>query len=216
MVLLQDLKVGSMVLLDVERGKDRFFLSSKIQDTIDDGVVVYAPVEEGEMFSFKLGDELYVRTDQKHGLLRWRCNSFKVKPLNGLWLLSLTAKDKGVSYNRRDAFRVNVGINTKFRADTSELFDMVINDVSYTGVGFSTNKRMELGEVLGFSLSDDTGGIPLTVKVVRSDTSNVGENGDDSMWYEYGAEILGMENSRLSRYVTTRQREELRSRRLLR
>lgn len=205
---LSDLKTGTTVIIDIERKGERFSLTTKVHDNIVDGVLLFAPTSEGAVFSFKSKDVLYLRANTDGKLLRWKAESFKVIPLKGNWYLTFITSKKGQSYNRREAYRVSVGVNSKLKADTSELLDITILDISEVGVGFTSKKELPIDSIVAFSLSSDVGDIPMTVRIVRS-AYKEGET-----LYAYGARILSKDNSRLVKYVTKRQQEELRLRSL--
>lgn len=205
-MLLSDNKVSSEVIIDVERDDTRITLTSKVQDQIQHGVSVYAPVVNGSLFSFHSKDQVFVRALINGKLLRWKCFSWKVRNKKGIWVLELLAKDKGASYNRREAFRVPLGVDVSFKGDEVGVVSVTLRDISAIGVGFDTTKELPLGEILAFNLTDDYGDIPVVIKVVRHEPPTENEK-----MHKYGAVIVNNDNSpRLTQFVSKKQIEYIR------
>lgn len=204
---LKDLKPTTEVIIDVVRGEEMISLASKVQDILDNGVVVYVPsTYNGDLFTFEKGDILFLRAVVKPSILQWSCDEWEIKKQGGLSLLYLISHSKGKSCNRREAYRVSMGIRTKSKLNEDDVFDVDLIDMSTLGVGFETYKDLNVGDILMFALSDDNQVLSLAVKIVRKKPVQ-----DGSRKYHYGAIIIDNVNGdKLEKFVWKQQLEEIR------
>jgi hypothetical protein len=205
---ITDIKIGTSVFIDIKRGEESFSLKTMVQDIISNGLVVYAPSKDDTLFLFEPSDVVGLSLSEDAKLIRWDSSSYNSLYLEGVPYLTITSSKDGLSLNRREGFRVNINQKLKFSLDTSELFDMELLDVSLMGVGFRTTKEIAIGSTVFFTLQTEFGSVPLVVKVVRPLPSN------SKTLLAYGAAIIGDENAKLSKFVTTKQQQQLRQRRL--
>lgn len=74
----------------------------------------------------------------------------------------------GVRYNRRNAFRVTVGVQGEMVVD-DKIFNATVRDISSTGVGIivTSDVKVEVGTDVRIQFSDSTYGFDLLARIVR-------------------------------------------------
>ncbi len=206
---LSELSTGSNAYIEVERKEDVFSLSSKISGVFDGGAILKAPLHNNSPFNLIEDDSISVMASSDSKVFRWKCDSWKLIQSRGAWYLLMSASEDGVNCNRRDSYRVTLDTSIKCKATGIGVLDIILNDISLTGIGFTTTRELLDGQQLSFNLDESIGigTTELIIKVVRC-ISLDRINGK----FSYGASFLGEENPKLGKFIATKQMEEIRRR----
>ena len=172
---LDELKPGTKVFVDVERGGYYFTLSSKILDIEDDTVLLSEPyLEKGQIQELKERDIIHLRAhgDTGRSMFRWACLEWKDIVVQNIKNLKLKMDKEGKSFNRREAFRVEVLIPveawTIASSTASGSFKARVVDISVLGIAFHAEKKIEIGEIIKTTLKENEFVIDVSAKIVRA------------------------------------------------
>lgn len=207
-MFLSDLRTGADIFVDVERNEDIYSLVGRVQQTDESGVFILFPNLSDRQFTFIPGDKVSARAKIALKLYKWSIEDWQTKRIDNFDMVNLRTKELGVTFNRRNAYRVPTQTTVNVSSEEIESFDAVISDISLVGVALITDKSLAVEDILTFSIHDKAGDIPLTVKVVRVDKQK-----DGSKYYRYGT-MITKSSIGLSKFIAEQQSAELKKRRL--
>lgn len=202
---LKDLDFGSTVFIDVSNTNSEFTVSTKVFDIKDGDIIVYnAPDDNGNIVILTPEDTIYVRINKGGTMLRWLVEEWQNEIIDGQKFFRLKSSMSGESFNRREAFRLSI-LSPLRLTETSQRkpIDGVLKDISQTGIGFSTNTKLDLDTLLSFTLSDFGLDVSLVIHIIREELIE----GDEK--YLYGAMIV-KDDSNLQKYIFKKQSEIIR------
>lgn len=203
---LSELEQGSNIILHVNIDGKFADFSSVILYVNKESAIAETIKINNKVVSFS-GDNVkldmsYIR-DGKAPFF-WRgvvCETFSEK---GKALYRITTSSEGVERNRREAFRLFLGINGVAQMGiNNKALDIIVKDVSQTGFSFVSDK--DFGEVINMPVrmvfTDLNKNFSLMGIVVRK--VEISENK-----IVYGCR-LSVENELLSQYINIKQRQQL-------
>ena len=230
-----EFKIGKSIEIDVERDEMIYRHKSKIEAVVDKSVYI-TPIlnKRGDSFNFKEGDKVTFVYRLGEKLWRWT----DVKAGRGLYegdsLQVLTVKVKeGESFNRREAFRVFFGTDTKVRrhvldmAKTREyrmthpeirdindllaidecysdiIIPVILKDVSINGIGIFASDKIPEQSELSIMIGTEYGIIQAVCTPVRTYVDYEAE-----YKYFYGCKILKV-SANVSRILVALQRRQM-------
>ena len=232
---ISEFKVGKSIEVDVERDDMIYHHKSKIEGVVDKSVYI-TPIlnKRGDAFNFMDGDK--VTFVYRMGEKLWRWNA--VKAGRGLYegdslqVLTVSVKE-GEAFNRREAFRVFFGVDTKVRRhvldmektreyrlahpeirDINDLLaidecykDIVIpvtlKDVSINGVGIFSKEKIPEQSELSIMIPTEYGIIQAVCTPVRTFLDY-----ESDYKYFYGCKILKV-SANISRILVSLQRRQM-------
>lgn len=200
---IRELKVGTSILIDIERGGIIYTLKSKVMDTSTTDITILPPYDnKGDITELRKRDKVHVRYAENKRILRWECDAWEDTVIEGQKYVRISANGVAENANKREALRLSVGKEVTIKSiRTLETTEVVLKDVSLVGVGIVTTGVFKTGEIFDLTLEDFNHTIPLRIKVIREVTL-----GDKRL---YGC-IITKSDKHLRNYITGRQQEEIR------
>lgn len=107
-MLLEKIPLGKTLEIIVEREDYRYRLVSKVEDTNDRRVCVTAIASNGRFFHFEPQDRLTLIYRSSEVMWMWDHVESGLAKLDGYPVHYFQIKDKGRTFNRRNAYRVNL------------------------------------------------------------------------------------------------------------
>lgn len=223
---MEDMKPGKPLELYVNREGYKYRLLSKVEAS-EIGKVYISLIASGtRVFRFLNTDQVELIYKDGERMWKWGNVEGSVELLDGEKVHCLKSFKEGESYNRRDAFRVHLGIELaviKLLPKTKEekendIIDenseykevripCVIKDLSETGVGIYTNDKMDIDTMLEVQLPSKDGVMKMRGNVVRK------ESGDFGKYREFYGCNFQQVDRRLGKYLFMLQREQLKKER---
>jgi c-di-GMP-binding flagellar brake protein YcgR len=208
-MMLGDISLGSHVSLEVERQGIIYKLTSKIFDSAEKEIVIAPPQLDGNNFRLLERDKIVILAKVDAFLFRWECDMWHHVTEGVVSTICLKGSEKGERYNRRNAFRVPIDVDTEAtNVDTNQTFPISLRNISYLGVGFTSFEDLNGKELVSFTIMDEEWKFPLTVNIVRKEQPKV-----SGYPFYYGATI-SVSNRDISKYIAYKQREMVRKNRL--
>ena len=232
---ISEFKIGKSIEVDVEREDMIYHHKSKVEAVVDKSVYI-TPIlnKRGDAFNFKegdkvtfvyrLGERLWRWTDVKAGRALYEGDSLQV--------LTVRVKE-GESFNRREAFRVFFGTNTKVRRRVLDMektreyrlshpeirnindllnidecykdviVQVVLKDVSINGIGLFAQEKLPEQSELSIMIPTEYGIIQAVCTPVRTFVDHEAE-----YHYFYGCRLLKV-SANISRILVSLQRRQM-------
>lgn len=136
--------------------------------------------------------------------IQWKLVNLKIAVFEGKICYVIETASVGTEVNRRNTFRMYVGIDGVAQLGSNRKAEnVIVKDISESGFSFVSKQNLEEFKNIPVRLvfSDDADKFSLMGIVVRKDTVNEEKN-------VYGC-ILNSKNYLLGRYIATKQREKL-------
>lgn len=200
---ITDLNLGSSILVDVERAGIIYTLKSKVMDSGDGGITISPPYDsKGTITEFRERDKIAIRYVERTKILRWGCTEWKDVLIEGQKYLYLASSGVAENGNKREALRISVAKEVSLKSVGTPKFNQVIlKDISHTGVGFVTTDVLDKSETFELLLEDLNLTTLLRIKIVREEKLAKGNL--------YGC-LITKSDATLRKYIAGRQQEELR------
>lgn len=215
-MLIKDVQVGKTLEILIDREGYHYRFVSKIEGVTANSVAVSLIATAKRSFHFEETDDITI-VYRAERMWKWEHVKGGIAMLEGYPVHTFTTKSEGVTYNRREAFRVPMGENVLMNrfekkmilnpetekeelVETPVPFEAWLSDLSISGAGIFTNEELEAGEKVSFDLVTKLGIISCTGKVVRESVVY-----DRPQKFFYGIEFLLAKNV-LDRYLVERQR----------
>ena len=203
---LAELPVGTGILFDVSIQKQELEFPSEVVEVHDNFILTKPVMSKGKVVG--LGGEgvsvslTYSRNDKAP--IVWKGVGCSVVKTKGRVLYKVIASGAGFEVNRREAFRLFVGLEGIARVGTNRrAMDVILKDLSDTGFAFVVDHEIEDATGLSVRLVfkdfdrnyDLTGFIVRLVKVEEEK-------------YVYGCRMT-MRNQLINHYISMKQRQML-------
>ncbi len=222
---LEELKLGKSIEIYVTRDQYKLRLVSKIEDVAYDHIAISLIKGTRKAFQFQQQDEIefIYRDDQM--LWKWTGVIGTMEKLDDSFVHCLYSSEKGVRYNRREAYRVFIGEEVIFHwvkqgniqvlQDNKEAISDVedprltknanglLKDISETGAGIYCNENLQLHDAVSFKLITCVGMIQCIGQVVR-----VVDEKNHHFHKFVGISFVEVSNL-ISKFVFTEQRMQL-------
>ena len=232
-MLLENLAIGRSVEVYVDRGEYCYHLTSKVEETSAKRVYITLIATNTRVFEFRQEDK--VRIVYRDGNQIWEWDNVKagITKKYGTRMHYFDIADGGRSFNRRNAYRVNIDeevmlgyydqYGTTAKSADIQKFKLsdeasvppamlvpnfvkgIVRDISATGVGICSNYEFSIDDAMFFSISSNYGKLPAKAKVVRKVEVNPAKNKYSNY---YGCLLLQTDN-KLSRHIADIQREAI-------
>lgn len=112
-MLLENLELGRMVEIFVEREGYRYHLTSKVEDANERRLCVSLIAARGRAFQFKNTDEISIIYKDTEQMWQWDMVKGSVIKLEDTVVHAFAIHDKGHSFNRRNAYRISLEENVE-------------------------------------------------------------------------------------------------------
>lgn len=107
-MLLENLELGRMIEIYVEREGYRYHLTSKVEDASERRVCVSLIAARGKAFQFKNTDDISIVYKDTEQMWQWDMVKGSVIKLDDTMVHAFSVRDKGHSFNRRNAYRISL------------------------------------------------------------------------------------------------------------
>ena len=186
---LGELKLGKSIEIYVTRDRYKLRLVSKIEDVAYDHIAVSLITGNGRVFQFQEKDHIEFIYKDEQRLWKWSGMTGTIEKLDDTFVHCFYGPADGESYNRRNAYRVYIGEETRFHwikngsiqvlqdniEDMSEVEEPGLTknasghlkDISETGAGIYCNEDIKLHDAVSFKLITRVGIIKCIGEVVR-------------------------------------------------
>ncbi|MCR5791702.1 MAG: PilZ domain-containing protein [Lachnospiraceae bacterium] len=231
-MLVNEIKVGKSVDIFVKRTDYRFKLVSTIEGVENNRIFVTKIASGPRVFHFQKSDVLILVYKDTMSMWEFRVVHAGGIVWNGDFVHYFDVKDTGKKYNRRNSFRVFLGMDSvgflctaksdeemQEEADernislsevypySEEEMKIKIKDMSENGIGFCADNKLEIGKVVAFRLRLNGMEMYCRGRVVRMIR---GEFGDYNYFYGLSMDVL---DRRLIPFLYEQQRLQLKKER---
>lgn len=173
-MIATELKLGQPIEIQIERDGYIYRLVSKVEATERNKIYISLITAADKVFRFENVDSVMVVCRTKERMWAWSNVIGKIELLEGQRVHVLYVQGEAESYNRREAFRVQIGkecamthhryaksAETKEYVDQiNEKFNAVIKDISENGVAVVTTRELEEGDFLEFVFENEGTELP--------------------------------------------------------
>lgn len=150
-------------------------------------------------FQIKDNDVIKLVYKYYRGILEWECSRIRDYKLEYLNIIVIEQKEKMKRINQREFFRINLRSDFKYDFE-DKIIRAEMEDISYTGVKFNTEKKHEIDDVLMLYIDL----LAEKVKIVRFIEKN------DQNRFVYGAKFIDA-NESIEKYVNKKQLETIKN-----
>ena len=224
-MLLENIPLGRTLEIYIDREGYRYRLVSKVEEAKSNQVCVSLIASNGRAFQFHAEDDICIVYRDADRLWEWTKVKAGIAKLDGEPVHIFQINDKGHSYNRRNAYRVQIGEETLIGyydvpgaprrlseppspADEEENADVieeiepeivrgVIKDVSESGVGLYSDFEFQLEDGMFFDIPSPYGMLHCRAEVVRRDELRATNH---KFNFYYGCEMT-MTDRKLMKYI---------------
>lgn len=204
---LAELPVGANILFNVSIHKHDLEFPSEVIEVHDNFILTKPVMSKGKVVG--LGGEgvsvglAYLKNEKKPPVV-WKGIGCSVVKVKGRVLYKVVASGAGFEMNRREAFRLFVGIDGIARVGTNRrAMNVILKDISATGFAFVVEHEIENADNAAVRLvfKDFDRSYDLTGFIVRTVKAE-----EDK--YVYGCR-MNMKNQLISHYINMKQRQML-------
>lgn len=234
-MLLENLAIGRQVEIYVNRDGYCYHLTSKVEETGTKRLYITLIATNTRVFEFKPEDKVRIVYRDKDQIWEWDNVKAGTAKKYGMKMHYFDIADGGRSFNRRNAYRVNIDeevllgyydqYGTTAKSADMQKFKLsdeasappammvpnfvkgIVRDISATGVGICSNYEFSIDDAMFFSISSNYGKLPAKAKVVRK----VGTNPSKHKYSNYYGCILLQTDNKLSKHIVDIQREAIKS-----
>lgn len=220
-MLMENMKPGKPLELFVNREGYRYRLLSKVE-AAEFGKVYISLIASGpRIFRFLPSDHIELIYKEGERMWKWKGLTGSIATLDGEQMHCLESLKEGEIYNRRNSFRVRMGVEHTIiklipkpvdsmseegmSDEDYEIFEIpcAIKDLSENGIGIYTNDKMDIGTMIEVNLPTTEGLLKMVGNVVRT------ESGDFGRYREFYGCSFNQVDRKLSKYLFALQREQL-------
>lgn len=204
---IKDIPIGANIEIEVKYHGQCVNFYSDVVEIIEDSVLI-KPIMVGEKtlgfsdsnqvnFIYIFEDKVYVWDHIEVILVKYNGSMYHKANLSG----------EGIPYNRRNSYRMYIGEDMPLHINTSRgsaTINVLVKDVSETGVAFITEEELSVGRVFRLKLKDNNRLINLSGVIVRREyLENLGSFIYGCKFNEYNAVLGG--------YIARKQIEKLKN-----
>jgi len=157
-------------------------------------------------FNDKCRINLIVKIEGK--VFLWENVEIKLVRYDGNIYHRISIQGEGKPYHRREAYRMYIGEDMPVYINTATgpyLINVLVKDISETGVGFITNEDLDIDRMIRLKIKDFNNIIALTGVIVRKEYLPHLDS------YLYGCKF-NEKNDKLGKFIARKQGEQLRKR----
>lgn len=232
-MLLENIPLGRTIAIYVDREGYRYRLTSKVEYTDKKKICVTLIAAMGRAFKFIPEDKISIVYRDSEKMWEWENCRAGIAKMDDSLIHFFEIRDKGKSFNRRSAYRVNLDTDTMFgfyldaktglkvsempyvdvddpkfasyKTPVPEFVQGIVKDVSENGINIYLNIKLKTDDALFFNIPSKFGLLKARAQVVRE--SEITTKGSKYA-YSYGCVFL-QTDKRLIKYIYDIQRENL-------
>lgn len=236
-MLLESIPLGRTIEIYVDREGYRYRLTSKVEYADEKKVCVTLIASHGRAFKFMPDDNIGIMYRDHDILWEWEKCKAGIAKMEGVLIHYFEIADKGRSFNRRNAYRVTLDVETMFgfymnettglrvskipypdeddpdfssyKTPVPEFIQGMVRDVSETGVNICLNLSANIDDAMFFDIPSPLGNLKSKAQIVRK--SEITTKGSKYA-YSYGC-VFQQTDKRLIKYIYDIQREMLKKQR---
>lgn len=202
---IDEIPVGASIEIEVHYNGRSISFNSEIL-FLHDNLFYISPVTVNDRtvgFNDKCLINLIVKTSGK--VFLWENVEIKLVKYNGNIYHQISLQGEGKPYNRRETYRMYIGEDMPVYINTASgphLIEVLVKDISESGVGFITKEALDLNRIILLKIKDiDT--ILLSGVIVRKEYLPHLDS------YLYGCKF-NEKNDKLGKFIAKKQGEHLR------
>lgn len=167
---IKDLPIGAEIELEVKYNGQCVNFSSQIVDVIENSVLIKPIIVEDKTLGFADSNQvnfIYIFDDKVYV---WNHIDVILVKYNGTMYHKADLSGDGIPYNRRNSYRMYIGEDMPLHINTSRgssTINVLVKDVSETGVAFISEEDLSIGRVFRLKLKDNNRLINLSGVIVR-------------------------------------------------
>ena len=205
-LLIGDIVIGDNIEVEVKIQGHTMSFTSQVVMIIDDILLISPIKSDDQTVGFSENCVVSVLYNLNGRIYRWKDIDLKLIKYDGLIYHSTVLEGKGQPYNRRNAYRLYLGMEMLLYYNSSQgpaAISVNVKDISELGVSFITNEELELNRRFHLSFRDGTTRLNLEGSIIRMEyMQHLGS-------YVYGCKFYD-KNYLLSKYIARKQGEILR------
>ena len=169
---IKDLPVGAEIELEVKYNGQCVNFQSQVVDVIENSVLINPIIVDEKTLGFTDSNQvnfIYISEDK---VFVWNHIDVILIKYNGNMYHKADLSGDGVPYNRRNSYRMYIGEDMPLHINTSRgssTINVLVKDVSETGVAFITEEDLSIGRVFRLKLKDNNRLINLSGVIVRKE-----------------------------------------------
>ena len=205
-MLIDDIPIGSGIELNVRYIGHTMSFISEVVLIIKDSILI-SPIVVNEQtvgFNDDCRVNLIVKIENKVYL--WNNASVKLVKYDGTIYHKINVTGRGKPYNRREAYRMYIGEDMPIYINTASgpiSINVLVKDLSETGVGFISNEDLDIDRTIRLRLKDNHIIINISGIIVRKEFLSHLDS------FLYGCKF-NEKNNRLGHYIARKQGDALR------
>lgn len=161
-------RVGMKLNMEVERGKENFYFTSKIEDIESGALVLDIPMKDNRLFHVSLNESVKIHFN-KGDSFYYFIGEIIAKKYIPIPVLYIKPVSPFIKNQRRDFFRIKITMKTKVNLiESNESFNGFIRDLSGGGALITTDRELKNGTVLNLQISLMSNNFDIKSRVVRS------------------------------------------------
>lgn len=205
-MLIDEIPVGASIEIEVRFCGRSMSFNSEVQFKRENSIFIN-PITVNERtvgFNDKCRINLIVKANGK--VFLWENVEVRLIRYDGNIYHRITLQGDGKPYNRREAYRMYIGEDMPIYINTPEgpnLINVLVKDISETGVGFITKEELDVERIIRLRLKDFNNVIYITGSIVRKEYLPHLDS------YLYGCKFTE-KNDHLGKFIARKQGEQLR------
>ncbi|MGN1084700.1 MAG: PilZ domain-containing protein [Lachnospiraceae bacterium] len=211
-MLIKEMKEGKTLDILVDRDGYHYHFVSKIEGVTSNAVAVSLIATARRTFRFEERDDITIIYRGAERMWKWEHVKGGMAMLEGTPVHTFFSRAEGVSYNRRESFRVPIGESLLMRRIVKEKdendeiqerevnFEALLSDLSVTGAGLYTNEALDIGTTIVFDMPTNLGLLSCRGDIIRE-----AEVFDRPFRHFYGCDFTVVKKG-LEKYLFERQR----------
>lgn len=205
-MLIDEIPVGASIEIEVRFCGRSMSFNSEVQFKRENSIFIN-PITVNERtvgFNDKCRINLIVKANGK--VFLWENVEVRLIRYDGNIYHRITLQGDGKPYNRREAYRMYIGEDMPIYINTPEgpnLINVLVKDISETGVGFITKEELDVERIIRLRLKDFNNVIYITGSIVRKEYLPHLDS------YLYGCKFTE-KNNHLGKFIARKQGEQLR------
>lgn len=207
-MLISEIPVGANIEIEVRYSGRSMSFNSEVLFLHNDSIFINPIIVNERTIGFndKCRINLIVKIEGK--VFLWENVEIKLVRYDGNIYLRISIQGEGKPYNRREAYRMYIGEDMPVYINTATgpyLINVLVKDISETGVGFITNEDLDIDRMIRLKIKDFNNIIALTGVIVRKEYLPHLDS------YLYGCKF-NEKNDKLGKFIARKQGEQLRKR----
>mgnify|MGYP000058633789 FL=1 len=205
-MLLNQLSVGTPVIIKIERNGFDKQISSKVESIKNGNVNLLAPMDGVKYIQLSKSEAIEVIAVINGGIIRWTCRLIQTNYKDIIPTITLHSDKPGITYNRRNAFRISVYRDITYECK-GKLYKGILNNISILGVSILSKEKHKVGDIISFDIKLLNEMVNIKAQIIRHPIKV-----KDSDLIDYGAALFGKDNKLIRKYVYEVQRIQLQNR----